>query len=197
MSKEQKDMMRAVDKMTDDPRLSPLTYLFRSALRELKMEPQRWNSLLTSHLWHPASPCAKNAKDVGQERNNFNRAIARPQITARTFIRGIEILGPESYSMTLTMNMPDGRTISIQTKDIKPPFSKNSLSGVYLTSDKLAELHYTAIEQDEEEALEEIDQVINPLGTPSSITKPTKNSGKISSVLESVRHHQQDFEDDE
>jgi len=102
---------------------NPLTKLFRLVLRELGIEAKPWNRRLTAFLSSPLSRVPKNAKDIGQERNNFNRAIAKKHITFKTFQKAVQILGPVKYSMSITMVMRDGRSIEVSTEMFKNPYS--------------------------------------------------------------------------
>jgi hypothetical protein len=122
MSKEQRRMMDDKEKLLKEA-ANPLTYLFRKVLLELGVEAKPWNRRLTAFLSSPLSRVPKNAKDIGQERNNFNRAIAKKEITFKTFQKAVQILGPQRYSMSITMIMRDGREVKIATEMFKNPYS--------------------------------------------------------------------------
>ncbi len=122
MSKEQRRMMDDKEKLLKEA-ANPLTYLFRKVLLELGVEAKPWNRRLTAFLSSPLSRVPKNAKDIGQERNNFNRAIAKREITFKTFQKAIQILGPQRYSMSITLLMRDGREVTIATDMFKNPYA--------------------------------------------------------------------------
>ncbi len=123
MSKEQVRMMNDDDKLIKEAN-NPLTDLFRRVLKEMGVEAQAWNQRLTRFLKSPLSRVPKNAKDIGQERNNFNRAIAKRHITFKTFHKAIQILGPVKYSMSITMVMRDGSEIKVSTGMMENSYSK-------------------------------------------------------------------------
>jgi hypothetical protein len=130
MSKEQRRMMDDENKLLREA-ANPLTHLFRKILRELGIEAKPWNRRLTAFLSSPLSRVPKNAKDIGQERNNFNRAIAKKQITFKTFQKAVQILGPVRYSMSITMVMRDGREVTVNTDMFKNPYAAiDNLSSV-------------------------------------------------------------------
>ena len=130
MSKEQVRMMNDGDKLIKEAG-NPLTNLFRRVLKDMRVETQAWNRRLTTFLQSPLSRVPKNAKDIGQERNNFNRAIAKKYITFKTFQKAIQILGPLKYSMSITMVMRDGKEVTVSTGMINNPYSQiDSLNAV-------------------------------------------------------------------
>lgn len=125
MSKEQREMMDSKDKLVDETR-HPLTILFRKvlAIPELRINSSTWNRLLTRFLQSPWSRVPKNAKDIGQERNNFNRAIAKSEITFRTFQKAIQILGPTRYSMSIRLEMRGGKVFEVSTGMCVNPYAE-------------------------------------------------------------------------
>lgn len=123
MSKEQVRMMSAEDKLVGEAD-SPLTKLFRLVLKEMRMEPERWNKRLTMFLKSRWSRVRKTAKDIGQERNNFNRAISKRDITWKTFQKAVQISGPVEYSMGITMRFKDGSEITVSTGNLKNPLAE-------------------------------------------------------------------------
>lgn len=124
MSKEQREMMDSEDKLVGESG-NPLTYLFRMVLgiKELKVNSSNWNARLTRFLNSPWSRVPKNSKDIGQERNNFNRAIAKAEVTFRTFQKAIQILGPVRYSMSIRMEMRGGKVFEVTTPMFKNPYA--------------------------------------------------------------------------
>lgn len=136
MSKEQKRLMEDPGKLVNESR-SPLTSLWRLLLVERNVESAEWNRRLTRLLWSHLTNCPKNAKDVGQERNNFNRAIAKEQVTFRTFQKGVQTLGPAKYSMSITLQYPDGTITKVDTPWFKNPWVAMDKLGPALTGEGL------------------------------------------------------------
>jgi hypothetical protein len=139
MSKEQVRMMIAKDKLVKEAD-NPLTKLFRLILVEVDMGPDRWNRRLTLFLKSRLSRVRKTAKDIGQERNNFNRAIAKREITWKTFQKAVQILGPLEYSMDATLILRDGRKIKVSSGRIQNPYTEidsvQAMIGGKMTSDQ-------------------------------------------------------------
>jgi len=164
MSKEQRKMMDEPNKLITEAG-DPLTKLFRLILRELGVDAPQWNRRLTKFLSSHLSRVPKNAKDIGQERNNFNRAIAKRHITFKTFQKAVQILGPIRYSMSITMEMRDGRTIEIATDMGKNPYAKlDDLSAVW-TGEGITPEHDNVDYHDEDDDItgESVEQTIQEI----------------------------------
>lgn len=123
MSREQRKMMDAEDKLEGES-ANPLTKLFRRLLAAEQIKPTTWNNRLTMFLNSAFSRVPKNARDIGQERNNFNRAIARPSMTWKTFQKAIQIMGCVQYRITIDMEWRGGRKTSVDIGWIKNPLSE-------------------------------------------------------------------------
>ncbi|MNP88983.1 hypothetical protein D3C85_13770 [compost metagenome] len=184
MSKEQRDMMDSEDKRVDAAK-SPLTHLFRMvlAIKELKVSSSNWNTRLTRFLHSPWSRVPKNSKDIGQERNNFNRAIARSQITFRTFQKAIQILGPVRYSMSISMEMRDGRVLKVETPMFLNP---------YADIDKLKSQFEERGEEVADADIEDYDREEEAIGTTDDLTETMERIPEIRKANvdpRSIDHH--------
>jgi hypothetical protein len=167
MSKEQVRMMIAKDKLVKEAE-NPLTKLFRLILIEVDMGPDRWNRRLTLFLKSRLSRVRKTAKDIGQERNNFNRAIAKREITWKTFQKAVQILGPLEYSMDATLILRDGRTVKVSSGRIHNPYTEidsvqamiagkmNSDNDITDYTDEEDERYYTA-----DDVAEVVEQIVD------------------------------------
>lgn len=123
MSKEQRRMMEADDKLVNEA-ANPLTKLFRKILESRDIGSQMWNRRLTMFLQSPFSRVPKNAKDIGQERNNFNRAISRSSMTWKTFQKAVQVIGPIRYRITIDMEWRGGHTTTVDTGFVKNPLAE-------------------------------------------------------------------------
>lgn len=170
MSKEQVRMMDAEDKLVGEAD-SPLTKLFRKVLIALHVETQPWNKRLTMFLKSGLSRVAKNAKDIGQERNNFNRAVAKRQVTFKTFQKAIQILGPEKYSMSITLVMRDGREITVDTGWLVNYFARlDSLSAAVTGNGMTPEEDIDDYDIDEDIFDELVDKAIDQIHTDDDVS---------------------------
>lgn len=169
MSKEQVRMMNDDDKLIKEAG-NPLTNLFRRVLKEMRVETQSWNRRLTTFLQSPLSRVPKNAKDIGQERNNFNRAIAKRHITFKTFQKAIQILGPLKYSMSITMIMRDGKEVTVSTGMINNPYSQIDSLNAVVTGRGLDpendNVDYDDDETDPDITDEAVDEMIHQIQSP-------------------------------
>lgn len=205
MSKEQVRMMSAEDKLVGEAD-SPLTKLFRLVLKEMRMEPERWNKRLTMFLKSRWSRVRKTAKDIGQERNNFNRAISKRDITWKTFQKAVQISGPVEYSMGITMRFKDGSELSVSTGTLKNPLAElDSLRAAVTGAGN--SLNDTTDYEDEEEdfgfseeasgkkTMRDLTSMVSSL----SSTEPPSKRQLRSTVIErnAVRHTDFEFDQDQ
>jgi hypothetical protein len=75
-------------------------------------------------LQSPFSRVPKNAKDIGQERNNFNRAISRSSMTWKTFQKAVQVMGPIRYRITIDMEWRGGIKTTVDTGFVKNPLAE-------------------------------------------------------------------------
>lgn len=164
MSREQREMMEDEDKLMDRSG-SPLTYLFRQVLRELGISVTFWNNRLTRYLKSPLSRCPKNSKDIGQERNNFNRAVAKNEITFKTFLKALHILGPVKYSMSITLVLKNDEKVTIETPMFKNPYAiMDSLTSVYDDNRAMSQdPHDDQVDEEEEITDDEVSEYIDQI----------------------------------
>lgn len=190
MSKEQQRMMEDRDKLLGET-THPLTKLFRLILRDWPtggsdweggVEAKNWNMRLTRFLKSPLSRCPKNPKDIGQERNNFNRAIAKREITFKTFQKALQILGPVRYSMGVTLELRSGEVIRIETPMAKNPYAELDKLSAALTQTAMTPVHDIDIDEDEDlvqdlttdivdRSIDNIQVPVDPSGTTFSARK--------------------------
>lgn len=123
MSKDQRKMMDDKRKLVHES-ANPVTLLFRLILEEIDLGAGEWNRKLTMFLNSHLSRVPKNAKDIGQERNNFNRAISRRAMTWKTFQKAIQIMGPLRYRITIDMEWRKGPITTVTTGMIPNPLAE-------------------------------------------------------------------------
>lgn len=186
MSKEQVRMMNDAEKLIKEAG-NPLTNLFRRVLKEMRVETQSWNRRLTTFLQSHLSRVPKNAKDIGQERNNFNRAIAKRHITFKTFQKAIQILGPLKYSMSITMVMRNGEEVTVSTGLINNPYSQidslnATVTGKGLSPD-LDNVDYDEDETDTDITDEAVDDMIHQISSPVFSSRSPEQRERMARVL--------------
>ncbi len=181
MSKEQQRMMEDRDKLLNEAD-NPLTYLFRKILRDWPagsgdwpsgVEAKNWNMRLTRFLNSHLSRCPKNPKDIGQERNNFNRAISKTQMTFKTFQKALQILGPLKYSMSVTLQLRSGEEITISTPMFKNPYAIiDELSSTMSSKGMDPRTDITDYDQDQDLTADVVEQSIEQIQIPEGSTGP-------------------------
>lgn len=196
MSREQVRMMSARDKLVEEAG-NPLTKLFRLVLIQLDTNPERWNRRLTLFLQSRLSRVRKTAKDIGQERNNFNRAIAKREITWKTFQKAVQIHGPVEYSMDITLTLRDGRKIKASTGRIKNPYAEID-SVEAMIGGRLSAIHDIDIGSDDEDDESEghltssdVTDVTNEIGDPKQTPREQRDAVADRVSVRNAR----DFED--
>lgn len=185
MSKEQVRMMNDSDKLIEEAR-NPLTKLFRRVLKEMRVETQSWNRRLTTFLQSSLSRVPKNAKDIGQERNNFNRAIAKKEITFKTFQKAIQILGPLKYSMSITLVMRNGEEVTVSTGTINNPYSLiDTLNAVVTGKGMGPENDISDYDEETETTItdEAVDDMIHQISSPVYPSRSPEQRERAARIL--------------
>ncbi len=95
---------------------SLLTTLFRQILDDLAIMPTQWYELCNKYYRSPVSTVKKNTRDISQARNNLSRVITEDNISWKTFIRAVCILGPRSIKLTCKLEWRNGTTTTHEAK---------------------------------------------------------------------------------
>jgi hypothetical protein len=122
MSKELKNLLSSQDKMVDKVR-SPLVKLFRTILYDHNVTPMQWDNLVNRYLRSHLSRTPKNARDISQDKNNLNRAIAKETMSWNHFLKSIMILGPVSIRINIQLGWRNGKTTE-HAVDINNPLAE-------------------------------------------------------------------------
>jgi len=118
MSKEFKRLLETEDKKINSSR-NALSKLFRDILAYHDVRPMKWDALVTRYFRSPFSRTPKNAKDIGQDKNNLNRALAKDALTWNNFFKALMILSPKTIEITITMEWPN-RNVRSEHKVLIP-----------------------------------------------------------------------------
>ena len=122
MSKELNDVFKARDKLIREAENEPAK-LFRLIACELDVGVMKWNQLVTRYFKSRFSSTPKNPKEIGQDRNNFNRALARPRVTWNNFIKALMILGPQKIEINIKLHWKRNR-ITTHTVIVDNPLTE-------------------------------------------------------------------------
>lgn len=74
---------------------SSLTRLFRNILFEHGVGSRKWYNLSTRYFKNVGSNVNKTTRQINQDRNNLNRALAKPKIQWSNFVTALRILRPD------------------------------------------------------------------------------------------------------
>lgn len=109
MSKELRKLLDTPDKRVKEAK-NALANLFRRISADLGVGSIKWDQKVMRYLNSPLSRTPKNAKDIGQDKNNLNRALAKDQLTYNNFIKFLMILGPKRIKITISMEWKNEET---------------------------------------------------------------------------------------
>lgn len=119
MSKELKRLLDSPDKKVKEAE-NALANLFRKIVGDHHISTLKWDFLVTRYLRSSLSRTAKNAKDIGQDKNNLNRALAKNAITYNNFIKALMIMGPSTIKITITMDWKNNKTTVNEVEIVNP-----------------------------------------------------------------------------
>ncbi|MDH2154268.1 hypothetical protein [Stenotrophomonas sp. GD03657] len=89
---------------------NPLALLFRQVLRDLKMQPYRWNQLMDRFLTNPRNGIPDSSRDRASARGNLNKELFKDKLTFGTLFRGLALLDPRKVRFELHCTWTNGKT---------------------------------------------------------------------------------------
>lgn len=133
MSRELKTLLEDKDKKIPEAKTA-LSKLWRQILRDHNVGVARWNQLVQEFFRSKYSRTAKNTKDIGQDRNNLSRAIAKDDVSWYNFMRALMILRPVTIKIDITLTWRNNKA-TVHTVEIRNPVAELDATPVD-TSDK-------------------------------------------------------------
>ena len=97
-----------------------LARLLRQIMADLAITPIEWNKLINRYYHSRYSRARKNARDIASDKNNFNRAIAKEQVSWRNLFKAICIFGPKSIKLTIEFEWSNGKGTTHSVKTTNP-----------------------------------------------------------------------------
>ncbi len=97
-----------------------LARLLRQVMADLAISPIEWNELINRYYRSRYSRTRKNARDIASDKNNFNRAIAKEQVSWRNLFKAICIFGPKSIKLTIEFEWSNGKSTTHHVKTSNP-----------------------------------------------------------------------------
>lgn len=122
MSRELKTLLEDKDKKIPEAKTA-LSKLWRQILRDHNVGVARWNQLVQEFFRSKYSRTAKNTKDIGQDRNNLSRAIAKDDVSWYNFMRALMILRPVTIKIDITLTWRNKKA-TVHTVEIRNPVAE-------------------------------------------------------------------------
>lgn len=89
---------------------NPLARLWRQILRDLGMEPYRWQQLMDRFLKNPRNGIPSTSRDQSSARGNLNKELFKTRLTFPTMMRGLALLDPRKIRFEVHMTWNNGKT---------------------------------------------------------------------------------------
>lgn len=119
MSKDLKKVLDSKDKNIGTSK-SSLTQLFRKILFDHGIGNQQWYNLSTRYFRGVSTNRNKTTRQINQDRNNLNRALAKPKIQWSNFITALRILRPDEIEFTVKLRWIKRDITTIHTLEFTP-----------------------------------------------------------------------------
>lgn len=107
MNKQLESILTRDDKKTNEAGNVPAK-LLRKILSELNITPSQWEYLVNNYYKSSYSSIAKNKVAIASDKNNFNRAIAKNDVTWAKIMRALLILSPVKITFSIKMQWRSG-----------------------------------------------------------------------------------------
>lgn len=147
MSRELKTLLEDKDKKIPEAKTA-LSKLWRQILRDHNVGVARWNQLVQEFFRSKYSRTAKNTKDIGQDRNNLSRAIAKDDVSWYNFMRALMILRPVTIKIDITLTWRNKKS-TVHTVEIRNPVAELDATTPVDTTDT-GDTEHEEVDRDEE-----------------------------------------------
>lgn len=110
-----------------------LSRMYRLILRDCVVSWQKWSTLLTLHLDRTYKGRLVSMDKITNDRNNLRKGLGAPWMSFETFVKGIDVLNPETAELNIWLEMGDGKAIGhvCDLKTITPENSNRELAKVF------------------------------------------------------------------
>lgn len=119
MNKQFSDLLQAEDKKFKEAENIPAK-LFRIILMDMNILPGRWEALTNAYYQSSYSRVKKNKADIASDKNNFNRAMAEPNVTWRNFLKALFILAPKKIRFDVRLTWSNDITTIHSVEQVNP-----------------------------------------------------------------------------
>lgn len=122
-----------------------LAKLFRQILADTATSGTKFHHLMTNYLNNPFNGFSHDRKRKSSERSNLMKELARPNMTFKVFVKGIQFLAPVEAVFEVKLKWRDNRTtihsIPLRVMDLKD----SELDDVLGTEEKGSTFHIKSI----------------------------------------------------
>ncbi len=117
-------ILNSADKEISTTKLNAPAQMFRRLLIKLKIDGRAYDSLIRAYLERTSS--SKDPVTLASDRGNLNKALLADKISWKTFMRGVEMLTVVNLKLTVHVQLPTKKWVSVETDEI--PIRKMSVS---------------------------------------------------------------------
>lgn len=117
-------ILNSADKEISRTKLNAPAQMFRRLLIKLKIDGRAYDSLIRAYLERTSN--SKDPVTLASDRGNLNKALLADKISWKTFMRGVEMLTILNMKITVHVQLPTKKWISVETDEI--PIRKSNVS---------------------------------------------------------------------
>jgi len=97
--------------------------LVRKILCEIGMTPKKWDELVNEYYKSPYCPVPRNKIAIASDKNNFNRSIAKNDVSWAKAMRVLLILCPVRITVSIKLQWRSG-TVTEHSQSVQNPMKK-------------------------------------------------------------------------
>lgn len=86
-----------------------LSRLFRKILFDINIDLMRWDAAMKKYLADPRNRIQQNSKDISSARGNLAKALVKPDMTWKVFVKALKFLDPLCVSLEVKIVWRNGR----------------------------------------------------------------------------------------
>ena len=109
-------ILNSTDKEISVSKLNAPAQMFRRLLVALKVDGRAYDQLIRSYLERTSS--SKDPVTLASDRGNLNKALLADKISWKTFMRGVEMLTVVNIKITVHVQLPHKKWVSVDTDEI-------------------------------------------------------------------------------
>lgn len=100
-----KKILNLPDKGSSEPGLSVLAKFYRNIMDQANIDLERFHALMTAWLNNPENGIPKDVKTRSFVRGNLTKALSEPDMTWKTFIKGLLLMEPITIELRVRVTV--------------------------------------------------------------------------------------------